>query len=78
MKFLTLNFLRLGNPELTLKIIKSTEDSFTPVSAVVEEKAGANFSLLCDLVSSKTNSNYYDFQISWIKQSNDLRYPKLS
>lgn len=45
-----------------------------PITAsVVEEKAGASFSLLCDLVSSETNSNYYDFQVSWIKQSNDLR-----
>ncbi|RZC32939.1 low-density lipoprotein receptor class A domain-containing protein 3 [Asbolus verrucosus] len=67
--------IRCNSGELSLKIIKSTEDYFTPVSSsVVEEKAGANFSLLCDLVSSKTNSNYYDFQISWIKQTNDLRF----
>ncbi|XP_044260368.1 low-density lipoprotein receptor class A domain-containing protein 3-like [Tribolium madens] len=76
--FLILSFfhsLRCNPGELALKIIKSTEDSYTPVlSAVVEEKAGANFSLLCDLVSFKSNSNYYDFQLSWIKQSNDLRF----
>jgi hypothetical protein len=67
--------------ELSLKIIKCTEDYFIPVSSsvaeepsVVEEKAGANFSLLCDLVSSETNSDYYDFQISWIRQTNDLRF----
>jgi hypothetical protein len=75
-----LTSIRCDSGELSLKIIKCTEDYFIPVSSsvaeepsVVEEKAGANFSLLCDLVSSETNSDYYDFQISWIRQTNDLR-----
>ncbi|XP_063927180.1 uncharacterized protein LOC135140521 isoform X2 [Zophobas morio] len=70
-----LNSLGCNAGELTLQIIKCSEDNFAPVSAsVVEEKAGANFSLLCDLVSSETNRNYYDFQLSWVKQSNDIRF----
>lgn len=58
--------------EFSLQIIKNVEDFYTPISSVVEEKVGANFSLLCELVSSKNDNTHFDDQISWGKETANL------
>lgn len=59
--------------ELSLQVIKNVEDFYTPISFLVEEKVGANFSLLCELVSSEKDNNNIDNYISWGKETNTLR-----
>lgn len=68
---LTLASLFLG--ELSLQVIKNVEAFYTPISFLVEEKVGANFSLLCELVSSEKDNNNIDSYISWGKESSTLR-----
>lgn len=63
--------------EFSLQIIKNVEDFYTPITTTsVEETVGANFSLLCELVSSNNdNTNFqYDDQITWRKESSDFKF----
>lgn len=61
--------------ELKLQIIKNVDLFYTPVADVVEEKAGSHFSLLCELVSyDASDSTEFDDQITWIKESLNLKY----
>lgn len=60
--------------EFSLQIIKNVEDFYTPISSVVEEKVGANFSLLCELVSSKNDNTQFDDQITWRKETPNFTF----
>lgn len=61
--------------ELKLQIKRNVESFYTPVADVVEEKAGTNFSLLCELVSSDaTYSTEFDDQITWVKETANLKW----
>lgn len=61
--------------EVKLQIIKNVESFYTPVADVVEEKAGTHFSLLCELVATgtTTDSTEFDDQITWVKESSNLK-----
>ncbi|XP_044763144.1 uncharacterized protein LOC123320054 [Coccinella septempunctata] len=77
-KLLLLSLLSLFPSVLcdaSLQIMKKVDKSYIPLSStdsrfcLVEEKVGAHFSLLCELVFSR-NETGYDDHISWIKKSN--------
>lgn len=67
-------FFCVHTGELSLQIIKNVDDFYTPVSSIVEEKTGTNFSLLCELVSSKSDNKHFDDQISWARESPEVNF----
>ncbi|KAJ8976609.1 hypothetical protein NQ317_005799 [Molorchus minor] len=66
--------------ELTLQIVKNTDDFISPVSTTVEEKVGTSFSLTCELVTTDNDSDLIDDNLEWTKEdisnssSNRYRY----
>lgn len=54
---------------MRLEITKYTNDFFTPVTTfVVEEREGATFSLICELISSD-NTYSVDDNLIWVVKS---------
>ncbi|CAG9815185.1 unnamed protein product [Phaedon cochleariae] len=68
--FLVLTILIGAKCELHLQIIKNYNDFLTPVTDIVEEKAGTSFSLICELIVSNDSKNFLDDNLMWMKEEN--------
>ncbi|KAJ8929469.1 hypothetical protein NQ314_017849 [Rhamnusium bicolor] len=68
--FLVIGLINTATCDLSLQIVKNTEDFITPVSAPVEEEVGTTFSLICELSSSDNDSDLVDDNLEWIKGEN--------
>ncbi|XP_066258462.1 low-density lipoprotein receptor class A domain-containing protein 3-like isoform X1 [Euwallacea similis] len=64
--FVLLGFIHFAQGTLNLVIYKKIDNTFYPLSSKVEENPGTTFSLICELVSTATETEY-DEQLSWIK-----------
>ncbi|CAH1112023.1 unnamed protein product [Psylliodes chrysocephalus] len=63
----------------SLTVTKNYDESFYPVTGVVEEKVGTTFSLICELESDEER-NAVDDHLTWIKReilSNQTRLQKI-
>ncbi|KAJ8916025.1 hypothetical protein NQ315_010893 [Exocentrus adspersus] len=69
MLFLVVVLVNVTKCDLTLQIVKSTDDVIIPVSVsnIVEERVGASFSLICELTSSSNKNKLVDDNLIWIR-----------
>ncbi|XP_018565958.1 low-density lipoprotein receptor class A domain-containing protein 3-like [Anoplophora glabripennis] len=64
---LVLGLINFTICDVRLQIVKNTEDFITPVSNTVEEKVGATFSLICELISTANDKEVVDDNLVWIR-----------
>ncbi|KAI4454642.1 low-density lipoprotein receptor-related [Holotrichia oblita] len=65
---LFLGLIYITNCDVSLQIIRNTDENYTPVNNAISERAGTNLTLSCELLSD-VNDNKMDDQITWEKAS---------
>ena len=59
--------------DVSLRILRNTEENYTPVTLGVQEKAGSNLTLSCELWSTPHDNGVIDDQITWGEASSELK-----
>lgn len=68
---LVLAIINISNCDVKLRILRISDENYTPVIDDVEYEAGRNISLSCELWSS-SNDTVYDDQIRWGKSTSNF------
>ncbi|KRT80741.1 hypothetical protein AMK59_5936, partial [Oryctes borbonicus] len=69
---LFLGLICITNCDVSLQIIRNTDENYTPVVNGISEKAGTNLSLSCELFSNVSDNMIMDDKITWEKASPEI------